>query len=56
MFAVGIADPDLSATLPLKLPVAWPRRAGADVIASTQTTARRSVAVDFALAKNFTNL
>jgi hypothetical protein len=54
--AAGIAPPDLSATLPLKLPVAWPRRAGTNVIASTQTTARRSVLEDFALAKNFTNL
>jgi hypothetical protein len=54
--APGIADPDLSSTLPEKLPVAWPRAAGANVIARTQTTRERSVPIDPVLAKEFIEL
>ena len=54
--APGIADPDLSSTLPEKLPVAWPRRSGASPMASTQTAVKRRVLNVFVLAEKFTVL
>jgi hypothetical protein len=51
-----MADPDLSTTLPEKLPVAWPCTAGATMIARMQTTARRVVLKSFVPAKQFSDL
>jgi hypothetical protein len=54
--APGIADPDLSSTLPEKLPVACPRSAGASPITSAQTTKKKTVLRVFVLAEKFTVL
>jgi hypothetical protein len=41
--APGTAEPDLSTTLPEKLPVAWPCAAGETMREITQTIARSNV-------------
>src|SRR5271155_1140201 len=54
--APGTPDPDLSRTLPEKLPVAWPCMAGEIISARTQTTTRSSILWDFVSAEPSTDL
>src|ERR1700733_12691696 len=56
MIAPGTPAPDLSSTLPEKLPVAWPYMAGEVISAKTQTTTRSIILWDFVSAEPSTDL
>jgi hypothetical protein len=54
--APAIPDPDLSRTLPEKLPVAWPCMAGWIISAKTQKTTRARILWDLVPAEASTDL